>query len=112
MIIKQFLKPDRRKIATFVVILVIFYLSGQFGYPLSIISIILVLPLFILSQELYTNYMVFLFSIILVLPLFILTQELYTNHMVFLFSIILLVIFWYLLSCLIVWIYDKFRKEK
>ena len=99
MTLKQSLKPDWRKIVIFVVLSVIFlYLFnnavtiGELYYPVKGFP----LPYYynrsggMLSSGVLVDY----------IPNFNLL------------NFILDLIFWYLLSCLVIWIYDKFRKRK
>ena len=84
--LKQFLKPDWRKIAVFVILFIIpFFIEPLWtGFPLGFIPILCIeLGSCVLDYSII-NY-----------P-FLMTD----------------LIIWYLLSCLIVWIYDKFRKKK
>ncbi len=99
MTLKQFLKPDWRKILIFVILLIISTFIGyneancmsfgggcthSYGFPFTIYSI---------HQSAYMPSP---------LPK--------TTHFNPTF-IIPNIIIWYLLSCLIIWIYDKFRKR-
>ena len=85
--LKQFLKPDWRKIVIFAILLFITYIGlysvglGTFSFSQLIFFIIIPFAFFNLP-----------FSF----PVFLLFWFVYQ----------------YLLSCLIVWIYDKFRKVK
>lgn len=86
---KEFLKPDWRKIIAFIILgIFLLLISNQLGYcelgiPLSFTSCT------------YYEY-----------PVGGIRDQFYV------FPFILNLIFWYLLSYLIVWIYDKVKKEK
>jgi len=122
---KQFLKPDKRKIVVFLILSAFIYLTYFMIRKLDL-------------YQPQNTYLAIIFGIIFLLPNFILTSILflitffYANAMTptefglfkisntykiisSAFSIIgwiLVIIYWYILSCLIVWIYDKFRKRK
>jgi len=95
---KEFLKPDWRKIVVFVILFILSsFISAYFNTIYSAIG--------------------FCSSIKAGFPLAFNTEisgiECGGDSSNFdIFSFILDIIFWYLLSCLIVWIYDKFRKKK
>ncbi|OGI12149.1 hypothetical protein A3K64_02335 [Candidatus Micrarchaeota archaeon RBG_16_36_9] len=103
---KHFLKPDWRKIILFVVVSISFFVliatnlldcfaTGGIpacGYKNFLLNFLL-LPF---------NLLGFLDFYIFELPL----------DFIFLFDILSTLLYWYLLSYLIVWIYDKFRKRK
>ena len=95
MTIKQFLKPDWRKTVIFVVLFVIgfitFLISSSFG--------IRVIP------DSATEVLIAIF-----LPIIFITQSLGSSNIEFILS--LAIIYWYILSCFIVWIYDKVKKKK
>jgi hypothetical protein len=80
--IKQFLKPNWKKIVIFVTISIIFSLI-DYG-----ISGELIIPIIGLPLPFYINY-----------------------NITYPFLIIDLIV-WYFISCLIVWIYDKVKKKK
>ena len=86
MTLKQFLKPDWRKIVIFVVL----FIFSSFFLPVP--------------SAISQNYMGLPFSYL---------KGYYGEYSEFdVVSLLLDLIFYYLLSCLIVWIYDKFRKGK
>jgi len=95
---KQFLKPDWRKIvlsifiATSFILPALFVTSGTNAYILAILKIILMF---------------------LSLPLFLASLIIKDADLgVFIFLILISIIYWYLLSCIIAWIYDKVKKKK
>ena len=93
---KQFLKPDWRKIVVFIILL---------------IFIVIIIPIFINSGfgVLYVNAgfpLVFYEKTII-------NPSLGTEKTNFLMlNLVIDIIVLYVLSCLIVWLYDKFRKKK
>jgi len=95
--IKQFLKPDWRKIIIFVVLFIIFsflmnntfYIEDK-GFPFVYLDFPVYGPAMLLNETL-VDYRAPIFSLI---------------------NFILDIIFWYLFSCLIIWIYDKMKKKK
>jgi hypothetical protein len=104
MSLKQFLKPDWKKIAIFIIIILpsivveacvnnllsCQLISAPFGYILVLFTLF-VFPIFLLFKVIGIPYQVFLpWVLVLVINL----------------------LYEYLLSCLIVWIYDKFRNKK
>lgn len=122
MTIKQFLKSDRRKIVTFVIIFIIAFLYGSLFWipapcplPRCPSSQWVKLPWYLCeicrtpTAYDYLNGI----SYIIAFP----TSLIEINLTGFLFSILLIPLiiiqffYWYLLSCVIVWIYDKFRKK-
>ena len=99
---KEFLKPDKERIVLFVVAL--FFLSIFFrfspmgntlGYKPSLLDEILV-KLWVVA------FLINLLPGTIFWPF-------YNNPVIF---IILFIIFWYLISCSIVWVFDHRRKEK
>ena len=94
--IKQFLKPDRRKIVIFII--------------LFMISTLIRANLFS-NYELKHPYPAFAFGIpfvsFYIIPIVELTPEIHFNFI----GLFENIIFWYFLSCLLVWIYDKFKKK-
>lgn len=85
MTFKQFLKPDWRKIA--------------------ITAIMFIFFVFFLTYSIYSGGVGFSFGF----PIHTsrnpsILEQIYIS--------IIDLVFWYLLSCLIIWIYDKFRKKK
>jgi len=100
---KQFLKPDWRKITIFVIIILpsiiveacvnnllsCQLISASFGYVLVLFTL-LVFPIFLLFKIIGIPYQAFLpWVLVLIINL----------------------LYEYILSCLIIWIYDKFRKK-
>jgi hypothetical protein len=81
MTLKQFLKPNWRKVVVFVIIAIIFSLI-DYG-----VSGELIIPIMGLPLPFYINY-----------------------ELIYPFLIIDLIV-WYLLSSFIVWIYDKVKKK-
>ena len=112
--IKQFLKPDWRKIVIFVIILL----------PSFIPSIIIggcVNNLFncqFLSGLFYNIFdrLLVVFYTLIKFPLFLILREILgIPYQIFLPTILVSFINWfwmYLLSCFIIWIYDKFKSVK
>ena len=91
---KGFLKPDKRKIVVLIIILLFISLDILFGHITGIIGdILLKIPFFTLFCPSFG-----------ISSIFCLIQNI--------IAIIIIPIYWYLLSCLIVWIYDKIRKGK
>jgi preprotein translocase subunit SecE len=91
---KEFLKPDWRKIVLTIILFTI--VTGLKWY------------LFDTCLGCYNTYfgVPLAFYEKIVWP----RENEMTNFLIF--NLIVDIIFWYLLSCLIVWIYDKFRKKK
>jgi membrane protein implicated in regulation of membrane protease activity len=83
---KQFLKPDWRKMVLFVILLI---LSLLYEWPCTRSSV---------CRGLIFSYATKFF--------------LSDNYDILWVQFVLNIVIWYLLSCLIVWIYDKFRKRK
>ena len=92
--IKQFLKSDWRKIVITIVFFIISiftaYLYVKLSYPSWLMNLdkVLLFPSFFILE--------------------ILNLRNTPNGVLYFFNFI----FWYLFSCLIIWIYDKFRKVK
>jgi len=98
MTIKQFLKPDWRKIVVTVIFLIYSVIINIYFYSVDLTS---------------TASIMLLLAYFLNLPYTILfSQELIPYQFEFICFIIIGFIYQYLLSCLIIWIYDKFRKKK
>jgi len=93
--LKKFLKPDLRKIAIF----------GIFIIYLGILALLL------FGSSLTGLEWLIIASCILVLPA-CLSEGIYFPVPFYLFIIMLTLVWLYLLSCFIVWIYDKYRKKK
>ncbi len=108
MTLKKFLKPDWRKIVVFVV-LAIFSLS-LFFYSMMIIDCLNppCKDKFMESLGIVINIVPFMFSYFLINFEFPFPIDLI---FVIIFYFIIPLLWYYLLSCLIVWIYDKFRKR-
>jgi len=93
---KQFLKPDLRKIVIFVVLLVLseigFYKYWTVGgsYDIILLSFIII---FVKRSSFSCG----------------LDDNCWNNS--FYVAEVLNIVFWYLLSCLVVWIYDKYFKK-
>lgn len=85
---KEFLKPDRRKIVIFVILSLLFSFSFL---PFS---------LFVVGVSTYIGF-----------PLTIYYFSIRTGPIFSFENLILDIIVWYLLSCLIIWIYDKVKKR-
>lgn len=108
MSLKKFLKPDKRKILIFLVIIIVSLITGFLGacfgghgpcyiFPWSYISLV-----FFSIGTIFTH----------IGDLFWNEQE--NIVFIYIFSymgIILNILYWYILSCLIVWIYDKVKKK-
>ncbi|OGI12694.1 hypothetical protein A3K64_03930 [Candidatus Micrarchaeota archaeon RBG_16_36_9] len=99
MTFKQFLKPDWRKIVIFVIFLIVSLFFAFYTDISDNISDIFSPLLFVL---------IFPWYLFLGLISFISLSSVY----LFFISFIPVIIYQYLLSCLIVWIYDKLRKRK
>ena len=95
--LKQFLKPDWRKIVILVVLFII-------SVPTP--------SMFNLFSNFETRYAVYAFGVpfgfFYISPVVELAPEIYFDFIGLFGNIII----WYVLSCLIVWIYDKFREKK
>lgn len=111
--LKKFLKPNWRKIVIFAIIFFISiltskmdYISGELVAFFIIFNPILLLPLFLLlggCSNVQLGDRLSLFGGVKFCP----------GGINFLIGIILSIFYWYLLSCLLLWIYDKkFRKVK
>jgi hypothetical protein len=87
MSIKQFLKPDVRKIIVFLILLIISFFIKS-GIALG---------------ELYWRVIGF------PLPILVQTDGLFWSLSYQ--GIIIDLIFWYIITCLIIWIYEKFKKK-
>ena len=97
MTIKQFLKPDWRKL----IILTFLIPSGSmFLYPPSTFLEILVHAIFMGPSVLIDINPVLQDSLT------------YTDLLIKLIIAIFTFFYWYLLSCFIVWVYDKVKKKK
>jgi len=98
MTLKQFLKPDWRKI----VIMIILVYLGLFSLALGVCW---GRPCFII------DYLRDSLSGVCPLCIFIVILDFFMVEISDFFGLVLNVIYWYLLSCLIVWIYDKVKKK-
>jgi len=124
--IKQFLKPDKRKIVIFVVITILFltlyYLTEKLNkeacYSHEVIGGAVfigglcdfrLLPLLIIFNPIigFTHYVNGA-----IIPKPEIGQNLTNLIGLSLFNAILTLPYYYIISCLIVWLYDKFRKKK
>lgn len=93
---KEFLKPDWKKLLLlFVFIFIKFFISNNFGILLEYI----ISPFF---SFLYTR----------VLEPLVVFKWFYLNLFLYAFLYTLDGVYWYILSCLIVWVYNKFRKKE
>lgn len=93
MTLKQFLKPDWRKIVLFVIVLFLltFFLGIKFSAIPEIESIIEIgYPPFLTIIEGFLGNKTYKWN--------------FTN-------LIFNIVIWYLLSCVIIWIYDKIKKK-
>ena len=123
---KQFLKPDWRKIVIFIILSVFISLLGlnftsifnlyqiENIFVAIIFSIIFLLPSFVLKS---IQFIISLYYANILSPLEFGTLKASgtLTNLFLIFSIfgwVLDIIYWYILSCLIVLIYDKFRKKK
>jgi predicted membrane protein len=101
---KEFLKPNKERIILTIILLILgligYFVPNVFFYWLSII---ISFPLIIFN--LFTPYLNH------VLDIAELTRSLSITLLVFLITFGVLIIYFYLLSCLILWIYDKVRKN-
>lgn len=91
---KEFLKPDWRKIVIFVILFVMLIIIANL-YPPKLI------PSWLENL-----------NIIFYFPDFFIFEILKLSISTVIFLFILDLIYWYLLSCLIVWVYDKVKKKK
>jgi hypothetical protein len=101
--LKKFLKPDLRKIVVFAIIAIISWCLLYFTFILvgETIPVWLIAINFVLWLPLFIFYLLMIGSA----SLFI---DIYTTGIIaWVFSIF----YWYLLSCLIVFGYNKFRKR-
>jgi hypothetical protein len=108
MTLKQFLKPDWRKIVLFVVLLFI-------PLPIPIYGpLLLPTPAGITLYGYETLWIPFILAIWSQISCLSGSNcaPYFGNWIVNILFIIFILPFYYLLSCLIVWIYDKFRKNK
>jgi len=103
--IKQFLKPNRKKIIIFIIILILLVIfRGFFLRPLNALSLM-------------NQYAYFVIVRLIMAPFFILTFPFYFFGEFGSFAIIGLIIgiigliFWYLISCFIVWVIGKFKNK-
>jgi len=119
---KQFLKPDWRKIMVFVIFLILTSLTFFCSFTAKISSLITDLSPWDLTCMSYTtlffgsklepsvlgllgNVIGSLLIIINIVPFYLVA---FNN----LLGTFVWILYWYLFSCLIIWIYDKFRKRK
>jgi hypothetical protein len=105
MTIKQFLKPDWRKIVIFLILLL--GLTYLINYISKLYYDIYISP--------YVGVALYNIIPILGYPSFYFEECHFESGCVYQFdslNLLLNFVVWYLLSCLIVWIYDKFRKRK
>jgi hypothetical protein len=100
--IKKFLKPDKRKIVIFVIILVILYISSPFTFQPSVLFWFN--PSFQLSGEIVYSFQ----SCIPADISPICSGFDYSGIAIMIISFL----FWYLFSCLIYWVYEKSRGKK
>ncbi len=142
MTLKQFLKPDWRKIVIFVVFFIYgtftIFMSESLIYCLQFYSEIFndspkfLTPLFIIFREdavlsIFTSFVdcEFILNVFDSTMLMLFYSEYVFIPLcfpyiisIFLYSLMIpspyvfCIIYWYLLSCLIVWIYDKVKKKK
>ena len=94
---KQFFKPDWRKILIFIILLIIFFGIYKYKFPLLAGELPESVPAKGLPLPIYLR-----------VPIYLNLKSL--NHLLKVFLMIDL-IFWYLISCFIVWIYDKVKKK-
>jgi len=96
---KEFLKPDWRKI-----VLTCIFISLSFFYVYS--------PLIADAYEEYRGLPLFYWKYFVGTGPIITGMKLPEPSTEFLYlNLIIDIIFWYLISCIIVWIYDKFKKR-
>jgi disulfide bond formation protein DsbB len=102
---KKFLKPNKRKIVVTISLVLIGFLEILQNWPIE--------------PPIWWNYWINFFILIPVLPIIFTApfSVLYNPNAPAMlgFSLIgwIIIVFWsYFLSCLIFWIYDKFRKSK
>jgi len=102
MTLKQFLKPDWRKILIFVIFLIILYILSPFTYQPSILFWFN--SFFQLEGEI-----IYKFQKCVPADIFPICSGFdYSGVSIMIISFL----FWYLLFCLMVWIYDKVKKKK
>jgi len=106
---KKFLKPDWRKIVVFIIVLflwLILFTSTIVVFPESFPKLS-VRPMHI-STGVIVGYPVFLVK----LKYVFINNIFYPFYYIWNFSNLLInITVWYLLSCLIIWIYDKVKKK-
>jgi len=101
--LKQFLKPNWRKILILVIFILLFLLDNYITNPFE-------------EHLSKSSWLSSLHSILwypytfLTLPLFAFTMPI--TGIMFIIFLLIIIIYWYLLSCFIVWLYDKFKKKK
>lgn len=122
---KQFLKPNLRKIVLFVVLSIFIYVvyfsfieklnlyEVENTYIAIIFNLIFLLPQFILG---FINFIITLYYSKSLTPqdFGILKTSPTVNSLYFVLNIvgwILNLFYWYILSCFLVWIYDKYFKK-
>lgn len=122
---EQFLKPNKKKILIFIALVILFILSMMIYFlsrPISETSCTTE-ECKIEREAMYarrnlndTLFLLIASPFIAVAFLFTWTNLIYTNPEFYnALDIILFILsffYWYILSCIIVWIYDKFRKKK
>jgi len=97
MTLKQFLKPDWRKIVIFVIPIILTIIAIFIEVKGSGWDILVYFPALLCG----------------IIPGCMHDGELpYVNPILLLLSFIITYFVWYLLSCLIIWIYDKRKKKK
>ena len=95
--LKQFLKPDWRKVVIFVIPIILTIIAVLFKVKGSEWDVLLYFPILfcaIIPGCITSNGEVF-----------------EVNNVLYLLSFVITYIIWYLLSCLIIWIFDKIKKK-
>ena len=105
MTIKQFLKPDKRKIVVF--LLLLFGLTCILDYISKLYYDIYISP--------YVGVALYNIIPILGYPSFYFEKCHFESGCIYQFdtlNLLLNIVVWYILSCIIVWVYDKAKKRK
>lgn len=111
---KQFLKPDRRKIVLFVLLAILFIFSIMIylsSIPPGALCTTEECKIERARQDLIDILFLLIVSPFLVLDEYLVGYIPEFSNALNLIAIILSFFYWYILSCFIVWIYDRFRKK-
>lgn len=96
--IKQFLKPNRKKVIIFIIIFILLVVFREFFES----------NIFFLNQLIRAPFLFLTF------PFYFLILSASQSALLAIIGLIIGIsglIFWYFISCLIVWIYEKFKKK-